>query len=164
MGKKFVVMAIVIACVVLSGNVFAEGLKVGVLDFRKAGTECKKAKVFQEELNKKRDTTQKELDKMAEEMRKLKDEIDLMAEEAKEKKQQELREKTREFNEIRRTRGEELMMWRDDKMREIGKDIIDATNSFAEKNGYDLIIDQMAAVYSSKKYDISDEVLKELNK
>jgi outer membrane protein len=163
MFKK--VMCLVIACCcIMSGVSFAAELKIGVLDFRKTGNEYDKAKELRKELEVKRDGTQKEIEEMTAEISKLRDELDLLSESAKEKKQAELREKTREYNEFRRTKSEELLYWRDSKMREITKDIIDTATNFAKKNGYDIILDQMAAVYYSEKFDITDTILKELNK
>ncbi len=165
MFKKLVsTMILILFCITLCENVFAEGQKVGLINFRKAVFECKKGKALRKEIEQKDKKAKEELDKMAKELRKLRDESDLLSDKARAKKEEELRKKQVVFNDSRRKMSEELLRWRDDKMREITKNITDATAAYAKKNGYDMILDQMALVYYTDKYDITDEILKELNK
>ncbi|NQU95300.1 MAG: OmpH family outer membrane protein [Candidatus Omnitrophica bacterium] len=165
MIKKLISMLIlVLFCATFCANVFAEGQKVGLINFRKAGFECKKGKAFQAEFEGKDKKAKEELDKMAKELRKLRDESDLLSDKAKAKKEEELRKKQVAFNDSRRKKSEEIIRWRDDQMREITKEITDATAAYAKNNGYDMILDQMVAVYFTETYDITDEILKELNK
>ncbi|MBL7157205.1 MAG: OmpH family outer membrane protein [Candidatus Omnitrophica bacterium] len=165
MFRKLVsVLILVLFCATLCANVFAEDQKVGLINFRKAGFECKKGKTFQKEFEEKDKKAKEELDEMAKELRKLRDEADLLSDKAKAKKEEELMKKQVAFNDSRRKKSEEILRWRDDKMREITKDITDATSAYAKNNGYDMILDQMVSVYYTDKYDITDEIMKELNK
>lgn len=164
MHKMFLGALVLAVSLVLPGSVFAEDMKLGYINTRKVIYEYKKMKDFQKEFEKKDKEAKDEFDKITNQIRKLRDEMDLLAEKAKKKKQAELAEKGEELNEFRRTKGEELMRWRDTKIREINDDVVSATEGFAKENGYDIVFDQMASVYSAKKYDITDEIIKILNK
>lgn len=164
MQKKLLGIAVILLCMTLCGSVFAEDIKIGVMNFRQAFLEYEKTKDFQKELETKDEAAKKEFDDKAKEVRKLRDEIELLSEKAKEKKREELLKRTNELNAFRRTKGEELLRWRDTEMREINGDIINIVNKYAEKNKYDVIFDKMSSVYSSEKYNITNEIITELNK
>ncbi len=164
MIKKILVIMVLIISLTLSTDAFAKEQKIGIINFRKVGSECKKGKEYQKEMEAKDRAIGEELEKKLDEIRKLRDEIDLLSEKAKEKRRAELREKSLAFDKVKRDKTEELIRWRDTKMSEISNDIVDVTAEFAEENGYNLIIDRMASVYSLKKYDITDDIIKRLNK
>jgi len=153
-----------ILCLFLLPAAFSADMKIGYINMRRAFYEYKKTKDFQKELEEKDTLAKEEFEKKAENFRKMRDEIDMLSDKAKEKKQAELREKAKELDEYRKTKGEELIRWRDEKIREINKDLMDATGGFAKKNNYDIVLDKMAFVYSPEEYDITDKVLKEVNK
>jgi len=164
MQKKVLGIAVILLCTILCGSVFAEDLKIGVMNFRKAFLEYEKTKGFQKELETKDEAAKKEFDVKAKEVRKLRDEIELLSEKAKEKKREELLKRTNELNAFRRNKGEELLRWRDTEMREINDNIVNTVNKYAQKNGYDVIFDKMSFVYSSDKYEITEKIITELNK
>lgn len=164
MFKKFAVILIPIVYFALSANAFPEDAKIGVMNFRKIFYEYKETKDFQKELESKDEEAKKEFEKKADEIRKLRDEISLLSEKAKEKKETALREKAMDLDKFRRDKGEDLLRWRDAKVADIDKVIRSAAADFAQKNGYDMILDNIALVYSSDKDNLTEEILKELNK
>jgi len=149
---------------VLSTGAFAKELKIGCLDMRKVFYEYKKTKDFNQKLEKEDATVKKEIEKRTQDLRKLRDEIDLLSKEAKEKREPELRQKIKKLDDFRKGKIEELLRKKDEMFKEIRKDILDMANGYATKNGYDLLFDNAIFVYSSKKFDITDVVIKELNK
>lgn len=164
MAKKFLCIMIVFACLALTAKAHAADLKIGYVDMRKIFYEYEETKKFQKDLETKDQSAKEEFEKKTNEIRQMRDELELLSEKAKDKKNEELRRKTKELNDFRRDKGEELLAWRDAEVRRINKTIGDTTSEFAKKNGYNMVFNQMAFVYSSGNYDITDEILKELNK
>ncbi len=162
--KKEIVLIVLVCFGLLCGGAYAEELKIGYINMRKAFYEYRKTKEFQKQLEAKDEAAKKEFEKKADEFKKLRDEIDLLSEKAKAGKQEELRKKAKELDEFRRNKSEELIRWRDAQIREINKDLMDTAARYAKANGYDIVLDKMAFVYAPDEYDITDAVLKELNK
>lgn len=107
---------------------------------------------------------EEERDAVVHEIRRLKDEQALLAENAREKKQEAIDAKVRELQEFdaaaRRDLGEE----RNKTVREIFKDIDDVVQRYGERKGYDLILNERVLLYRSPRFDVTNEVLEELNR
>ncbi|MBN1353867.1 MAG: OmpH family outer membrane protein [Candidatus Omnitrophica bacterium] len=164
MRKGFLFVLVTAVLLISCTYAFAAEMKIGYIDARKVFYEYNKTKDFQKELEAKDQQAKDEFEKMATDVRKLRDEIELLSEKAKEKKQNELMEKTKGLNDFRREKGEELLKWRDEKIAEINRDIGNVTTEYAKNNNYDVVINQMALMYAMEKYDITDEILSRLNK
>ncbi|MGB2706049.1 MAG: OmpH family outer membrane protein [Candidatus Omnitrophota bacterium] len=164
MLKRFLGLGIILLCLALSASAFAKELKVGCLDMRRVFYEYKKTKDFNQKLEKEDAKVKEEIEKRTQGLRKLRDEIDLLSEEAKEKKQPELREKIKKLDDFRKDKIEGFLREKDEMFKEIRKDILDTAGGYATKNGYDLLFDNAIFVYSSKKFDITNDIIKELNK
>jgi outer membrane protein len=164
MVKRFLGLIVLTVCLALSTEAFAKELKIGSVDMRKVFYEYKKTKDFNAKLEKEDAKLKEEADKRTQDIRKLKDEIDLLSEEAQEKRQPELRQKIKELDDFKKEKVEKFLREKDDMFKEIRKDILSASDNYAKKNGYDLLFDEAVFVYATKDYDITDTILKELNK
>ena len=164
MIRKFLGFVILILCLILSKQAFSEDLKVGSINMRKVFYEYKKTKDFNERLEKEDEIVKKEIEKKTENLRKLRDEIDLLSEKAKEKREPELRKKIRELDDFRKDKIEGLIQEKDEMFKEIRKDVFDVSATYAKKNGYNIILDEAVFVYRSDKYDITSDIIEELNK
>jgi len=164
MGRKILGAVVLVLCMVLSAGAFAKELKVGVLDMRKVFYEYNKTKDFNQKLEKEDAEVKKEIEKKTQELRKIRDEIDLLSEKAKEKKEPELRKKIKDLDDFRKEKIEEFLRKKDEMFKEIRQDIMDTANTYATKNGYDLLFDNAMFVYSTENFDITDVIIKELNK
>lgn len=130
------------------------------------------AKVFDTyEKTKKNDQTladegkkkQDERDTMIQEIRRLKDELALLADKNKEEKQAVIDEKIKALQDFDLKAREELGKKRDDAVREILKDIDGVMNDYGTKKGYDLIFNERALLYRNEKYDVTNDILNDLN-
>ncbi len=164
MGKKILGVLILVLCMSLSVGAFAKELKVGCLDMRKVFYEYNKTKEFNQKLEKEDAEVKKEIEEKTGELRKMRDEIDLLSEEAKKKREPELREKIKKLDDFRKEKIEEFLRKKDEMFKEIRVNIMDTAKVYATKNGYDLLFDNAIFVYSSKQFDITDAIIKELNK
>jgi len=148
----------------LSVSVFAKEMKVGCLAMRKVFYEYNKTKEFNQKLEKEDAQVKSDIEKKTQELRKIRDEIDLLSEEAKEKREPELRQKIKNLDDFRKGKIEEFLRRKDEMFKEIRKDIMDEAKAYATKNGYDLLFDNAIFVYSAEKFDITNAIVKELNK
>ncbi|MFC1753024.1 OmpH family outer membrane protein [Thermoproteota archaeon] len=71
--------------------------------------------------------------------------------------------KTRELQDYQRGAEMELMKDRDERLKEILKDIQDVIAVIAKKEGYDYILNDRVLLYKNESMDISEQILKQLN-
>ncbi len=146
---------------VLAGAAYAE--KIAFVDVAKTFDSYEKTKqndtVLAEEGKKK----QAQRDTMIQEIRRLKDELALLADKNKEEKQVAIDEKVKGLQEFDQKAREELSKKRDEAVREILKDIDTVMNDYGKQKGYDLIFNERALLYRSDKFDVTTDILNELN-
>ncbi|MFH1380572.1 MAG: OmpH family outer membrane protein [Candidatus Omnitrophota bacterium] len=164
MYKKLLVLAVFVMCFAFVSDSFAKELKMGYVDMRKIFYEYKKTKDFNKKLEKEDGILKKEIEKRTEEIRKLRDELDMLSEQAQEKRQPELKQKVKELDDYRREKMESLIKQKDDLFKEIREDIMSVAAKYAKKNGYDFILDEAVFVYASDAYDITTDMITDLNK
>ena len=164
MNKKFVAVLIVVLCLALPGYTFAEGLKIGYINMRKVFYEYNKTKAFNETLEIEDKKIKEEVDKKTEEVRRIRDEMELLSEKARKKKEPELRRKIGELDNFRRDKVDGILRKKEEMFKEIRENIMDVSEKYAKKNGYDVVFDEALFVYSQKKYDITNDSIKKLNK
>ena len=116
-------------------------------------------KILQEAGKKK----EKDRDALVSEIRQLKDELVLLTDDTKAKKQENLDAKIRELQEFDQAAKEELGNTRRDAIQGIFKDIDDVVQATGKRKGLNFVFNERALLYHSDKYDITNEVLTELN-
>ena len=163
MLKKLVVFLMLFSFA-LSASAFAKEPKIGCLSLRKVFYEYKKTKEFNQKLEAEDAQIKEEIEKMTQEVRKLRDEIDLLSEGARKKKEPELREKVQKLDETRKKKLEEFLRKKDDMFKVIREDIMAVSAEYAKKNGYSIIFDDAVSIYFSKEYDITNDIIKQLNR
>lgn len=107
---------------------------------------------------------QTERDTLVQSIRQLKDEVALLAEDARGKKQESLDAKIRELQDFESAAKRDLDGQRNKAVREIFKDIDDSMQRYGERKGYDFIFNERALLFRNAKYDVTGDVLSELNK
>lgn len=163
--KKIILLALVAVLVLgQAAGSFAEGLKIGFADKLKILFEYKKAKELNEALEKENEEAKKEFDKKTEALKKLRDEMELLSESARRAKAPELEEKLKELDTFRREKQQDIGRKYDEGIRDISKEISDVCEKYGKNKGYDAILDARATLYAPESLDITDEILKELNK
>jgi outer membrane protein len=160
--------ALTIACVTLTVALplGAQELKIGLVNtervFRDAAISVRAQKKLEQEFSKR----EQELQKMAKQVRDLQTLLDkenmTMSESARRDKERELANLNRDFQRAQREFREDLNLRRNEEMGSVQQRARKAIQEIAEKEKYDLVLEQ--AVYVSPRLDITEKVLKALEK
>jgi len=138
--------------------------KVGYVDVAKIFDEYQKTKDNDAKLQAAGKKKEEERDAVVHEIRRLKDEQALLAEDAREKKQEAIDAKIRELQDFDAAARRELGEQRNIKVREIFKDIDDVVQRYGERKAFDLILNDRVLLYRNARFDVTQEVLEELNR
>ena len=159
---------IVIAGIILSGTFalagYSQEAKMGYVDLRKAFYEYKKTKTLEAELNELTEATQQKRNTMIQNITKLRDEAELLKGAAKEKKQAETDNMLKELQQFDKETRELLLNKRNDMFKQVVDDIQKAVEGMGKKGGYEYILDSRNIMYANEKSDLTEEVIKQLNK
>lgn len=142
---------------------FAEQ-KVAFVDAAKVFNEYQKTKDNEAKLQAAGRKKEQERDALVYEIRRLKDEQTLLAEEARAKKQDIIDAKFKELQEFDANVRKELAAQRNETVKEIFKDIDDVVQRYGERKGYDFIFNERILLYRNPRFDVSVEILEELNR
>ena len=143
---------------------FAEGEKYAYVDVAKVFDEYQKTKDNDQVLQASGKKKETERDSLVLEIRQMKDEMVLLADDAKLKKQEVLNQKIKTLQDFDMQAKQELGEQRNKVVRDIFKDIDDAVQRFGERKGIDFILNERALLYRNSKYDVTAEVIQEINK
>ncbi len=162
MRKALVVLVIALFCSGVNLG-YAQDLTLGFIDLRKVMNEYEKVRDGEGQLQKELEEKNKQKEKLTEEIKKLREKIDFLNDEQKENKQQELAEKVKKLQEFNYQMRIGLQQKRDEKLRNISKDIKDVVQEYAQSRNYNIIFDKMLLHYGDSKIDVTDDVIKILN-
>lgn len=137
--------------------------KVGYVDAAKVFEGYQKTKDNDAKLQGAAKKKEEERDALVHEVRRLKDEQALLAEDAKEKKQEAIDAKIRELQDFDAAARRELSEQKNKTVREIFKDIDEVVQRYGERKGFDFIFNERVLLYRSASYDVTADVLNELN-
>lgn len=149
----------------------AEGveLKIGYVDINKALNESdngkKATKILEDMVNSKKPIfleKEEELKKLEEELKK---QSSVLTPEAKKSKEEQFNKLLRDYQRMLKDFNEELQKKQEEFTQEIQRDLIEIINKFAEEEGYSIIFEKGSSgiIYSPKKFDVTDNVLKRYN-
>lgn len=144
-------------------SVYAAEGKTAFVDVAKVFDGYEKTKDQDKVLAESGEKKQQERESKVQEIRRLKDELALLSDKNKEEKQLAIDEKVKTLQEFDAAAGKELREKRDGAVKEILKDIDDVIKDYGTKKGYDFIFNERAMVFRSDKFDVTNEVLTELN-
>ncbi|MGB2661223.1 MAG: OmpH family outer membrane protein [Candidatus Omnitrophota bacterium] len=166
MIKKTFALSIAVFMVIgfLAPLAKADEGKIGYVDLRRAFYDYQKTKTFESELNKITDSRQKERTKKVESISKLRDELEILSGNAKNKKQTQVETEIATLNEFDRTTRQQLLNKKNDMFREVVDDIQKIVEDMGKKGNYDYILDSRNIMYSRDKFDLTDDVIKQLNR
>ncbi len=137
--------------------------KFATVDIGKVFDEYEKTKKYDQEFQTEGKQKQEERDAIVHEIRRLRDEQALLSEDARKDKQAAIDTKMKELdnfdNEVRKTLGEK----RNKAVKEVFQDIENVMTQYGERKGYDIIFNDRALLYKSKQYNVTADILKELN-
>ena len=142
---------------------FAATEKFATVDIGKIFDEYEKTKKYDQQFQTEGKSKQEERDAIVHEVRRLRDEMALLSEEAKKEKQDTIEGKLKELDTFDSDTRKALGEKRNDAVREVFQDIESVMNQYGERKGYDIIFNDRALLYKNKQYDVTPDVLKELN-
>lgn len=167
MGKKLMKAVLLSAFMTLGiftlGALDAHAEKTGYVDVAKVFDKYEKTKKFDKELSEIGKQKQAGRDTLVLEVRRLKDEMALLSDQGKEEKQKLVDQKMRELQDYDRDAQRDLLERREGVMREIFKDIDEVIREYGKQKGYDFIFNERLMLFRNDKYDITDQVIGELN-
>lgn len=158
MKKNMAVLGAVLFCLSLSSLSLAAD-KIGSVDVGKLFDEYEKTKEYSKSLEQKASSYEKERDVKISELKQLQDKLNLLSEAEKEKQQKDLEDKVKAARDFTLTKETDLKKEGDDRLKEVAKDIEEATAQLAKKDGYTMIFNDRVFAYSNKANDVTDKVL-----
>lgn len=153
--KKVIVLAI---CYLLFINYHTFAEKIGFVDLSKLFDSYAKTVLYEKELEEK--VERSGIFEKEKEIEELRDQLSLLSEKEKSKKEAELKRKFEDLQKL----NLELTRERDEKMKEILRDIEEAISEYATKSGFSLVLNDRVLVYQDKSLDLTDKVLEILKK
>ena len=149
--------------VMASSVLFAAEGKFATVDIGKIFDEYEKTKKYDQQFQTEGKTKQEERDAIVHEVRRLRDEMALLSEEVKKEKQDTIEAKLKELDtfdgDTRKVLGEK----RNEAVREVFQDIETVMAQYGERKGYDIVFNDRALLYKNKQFDVTADVLRELN-
>ena len=157
-------LVVTLVAVVVSFNLpcFAENMVY--IDLFEVFTKYKKTEDYDKVLEEQQNEKEKDLEVLKDEIGKLQEEFNLLKESEKEKKKEEIETKAGDFDSKRREAFLDLKKDRDEKMKEILKDIEEVVENYARKKKYTMVFKKAAVAYGDSKLDKTDEIIDILNK
>lgn len=144
---------------------FAADLKIGFVDAERIRRESGPAQKAQKKLEKEFAERDKELQKVAKQVKDLQSSLEkdavTMSESDKRNKEAELARLNREFQRVQREFREDLNLRKNEELGGIIERADKAIKSIAEAEKFDLIVQE--AVFRSSRIDITDKVIKALS-
>lgn len=168
MGKSIIRTVACCAMIIMIAGVLAmpaysEG-KIGYVDLRRAFYEYEKAKTLEKGINDFDETSKKTRTKMVQDITKMRDEGELLSGKAREKKQSQIEQQIAALQEFDRTNRQESLNKKNDMYRQVIDDIQKVVEDIGKKEGYDYVLDSRNIMYANKSFDLTDQVVKVLNK
>lgn len=144
-------------------NVLAAELKVGYVNVAKVFDGYERTRTFDASLEKRGRQKEAELEGRMGELKKLRQGLELLNDDAREAKTKEVEEKADELQRFRANTARDLRRERDKIAQEVLKEIQQGIEEYAKANGFSLILDRRLVLYGQPAFDVTDEVLAQLN-
>ncbi len=154
---------IVVSFLVFSGIAHAEE-KFAYIDLSRTFSEYGKTKDYDKKLTDKENSYVAERDKKIGEFNAYKDKLALLSDKDRESKRNEFESKAKVLKDFVTQKETDLRKEQEDKMKDILTDIQNAVKEYSEKEGITFVLNDRVLVYQNKSFDITEEVIKILNK
>lgn len=142
---------------------YAQDFKLGFINLKKVLDNYEKVKDGENDLLKEAEQRDAQRGKLVQEIKNLREKIDLLKDKQKEKKEQELNEKVKKLQDFTYQMRTSLRQLRDEKFREIMKQVKDVIGEYGQSRNYNIIMDDTLLLYKDNSLDVTDEIIKILN-
>lgn len=163
MRKILVALTIVLFCSGVNLSYAQKDLSLGFINLKKVLDNYEKVKDGEDILLKEAEEKNKQREKLTQEIKSLRGKIDLLKDTQKEKKQRELEEKVKKLQDFTYQTRASLRQNRDEKFREIMKEIKDVMHEYGQSRNYSVIMDDTLLFYKDGRLDVTDDLIKILN-
>jgi outer membrane protein len=170
--KKIAVLFALILCFLFQNNAMATvtATKIGVVDLDRCMKESNEGKRVTDSLKKELDAMQQKYVKAQKELSDLQKDIEkqslMLSTDAKENKQNEYDRKNRELGYLSQDLSEDAQAAQQNANQKMLKQLYSVIQSLAKQQTFDLVMEKSnsSILYTSSAIDITDLVIKELNK
>lgn len=158
MKRAVSLFAAVITASFLLSSMASAAEKLAYVDLSKLFDGYAKTKEFDALLAGKEKSYEAERDKKVKEIKQLQDKYSLLSEKEKENKRTEIESKVKSLEDFDKQEQSKLLKEREDKLKEIFKDIEVAIKQYAEAQGYTLVLNERFMLYGAANLDITGNV------
>lgn len=161
---KMFIMSFFLAAVMTTGAVAADGGKIGYVDLSRLFDEYHKTKEYDKVLEAKHTDLEKAGKGKIEKIKESESKLALLKEDQKKVLEEEIDVLKGEAQEFVRQEQSNLTKDRNEKIREILLEIEKRVSDFAEKEGYDIILNDRVLIFGNPAQDLTEQILVILNK
>lgn len=162
--RKGLLFAVLLGvALVLPGSAFAKEKKIGYVDVFQVFNEYKKTQEYEKALDAKKTREETRLKQKEDELQKMQDRIALLKDAEKEKETAQLQDQADAYKKMAREVVTNLQKEREDKMKELVADVDKIIKDYAEKNGFDVVLNKTAVLFATPDMDVTKDILKIAN-
>ena len=155
-------MVFLFVCTVPLGFADKES-KIGYVDLSHLFDDYYKTKEYDKVLEAKNSDFEKESNAKLDKIREAQSKLSLLKEQEKAKLEEDIEKMKNELLEYNKQKKTDLTKERNEKIREILLEIEKVVSDYAQKQKYDIILNDRVLIYGDKSYDLTDQILKILN-
>lgn len=165
---KTMMRAATLSVALLGVSVSAHAIDIATVDLGKVMSEIPQTKAIKSKLNTEFDSLIREMQRMETEGQtlasKLKKDESFMSAAEKTKSQRRLAELQAEFNVKAQALQEDQRRRYGEEQKKVIEKIKTAVDSIAKSEGYDMVLNRQAVLFTDEKYDISTQVIQQVSK
>lgn len=162
MRNILIILSCVLCCSWLNPS-YAQEARLGFINLKKILDNYEKVKDGEGQLVKEAEEKNKQREKLVKEIKGLREKIDLLKDKQKEKQQQELEAKVKKLQDFTYQSHTNLRQRRDEKLREIMKEVKDVIETYGQSRNYNIIFDDTLLFYKDQGMDVTGDIIKMLN-
>ena len=162
MKKVIVVLTLVLFCLGTSLG-YAEELKIGFINLKEVLDKYEKVTDGEDVLLKEAEQKNSQREKLVNDIKSMREKLELLKDNKKVQKQQELDGKIKELQDFTYQTRTSLRQKRDEKFREIMKEVKTVIEEYGQSRKYDVIIDDTLLLYKVDNLDATADITKTLN-
>lgn len=148
-------------------EIYAQTIKIGVIDIQKVFEESSAGKQMRAEINKRGTQMEEDLKAKSSEIETLNKNLEresaVINKEQKEKREREINIKVYDLKALKKKYNEELLQLQQAKLETLKKDLFSIVKEIGEKEGYTMILERIGVLYYQNAIDITDMVVEKYN-
>lgn len=168
MQKLVLIICSMMAFLWVNGTeIYAQTIKIGVIDIQKVFEESSAGKQMRAEINKRGTQMEEDLKAKSSEIETLNKNLEresaVINKEQKEKREREINIKVYDLKALKKKYNEELLQLQQAKLETLKKDLFSIVKEIGEKEGYTMILERIGVLYYQNAIDITDMVVEKYN-